>query len=99
MSSFTDHYQVLGLSPQAEDVVIVAAYRALASRYHPDKFTGPDATIAHRRMAQINAAYAVLSDPALMAAAKADHKARLGKEGYTSPLPPEVKPPLTMSLG
>ncbi len=64
MSSFTDHYQVLGLSPQAEDVVIVAAYRALASRYHPDKFTGPDATIAHRRMAQINAAYAVLSDPA-----------------------------------
>ena len=25
--------------------------------------------------------------------------ARLGKEGYTSPLPPEVKPPLTMSLG
>jgi len=41
----------------------------------------------------------VLSDPALMAAAKADHKARLGKEGYTSPLPPEVKPPLTMSLG
>lgn len=64
MSSFTDHYQVLGLSPQAEDVVIVAAYRALASRYHPDKFTGPDATIAHRRMAQINAAYSVLGDPA-----------------------------------
>jgi curved DNA-binding protein CbpA len=63
MSSFVDHYQVLGLSPQAEDVVIVAAYRALASRYHPDKFSGPDAELAHRRMAQINAAYAVLSDP------------------------------------
>ena len=42
---------------------------------------------------------AVLLDPALMAAAKADHKKRLGAEGYTSPLPPEVKPPLTMSLG
>lgn len=64
MSSFVDHYQVLGLSAQAEDVVIVAAYRALASRYHPDKFSGPDAELAHRRMAHINAAYAVLSDPA-----------------------------------
>jgi curved DNA-binding protein CbpA len=64
MSGFVDHYQVLGLSPQAEEVVIVAAFRALASRYHPDKFSGPDAEIAHRRMAQINAAYAVLGDSA-----------------------------------
>ncbi len=59
MSGALNHYQVLGLSPQAEDVVIVAAYRALASRYHPDKFTGTDMAMAH-----INAAYAVLSDPA-----------------------------------
>ena len=59
---------------------------------------------AHKAMVHVAKAMAatgaaVLSDPALMAAAKADHKARLGKEGYTSPLPPEVKPPLTMSLG
>jgi aminobenzoyl-glutamate utilization protein B len=59
---------------------------------------------AHKAMVHVAKAMAatgaaVLSDPALMEAAKADHKARLGKEGYTSPLPPEVKPPLTMSLG
>ncbi|WP_353185299.1 M20 family metallopeptidase [Bosea sp. (in: a-proteobacteria)] len=59
---------------------------------------------AHKAMVHVAKAMAatgaaVLSDPALMAAAKADHKARLGQEGYTSPLPPEVKPPLTMSLG
>ena len=59
---------------------------------------------AHKAMVHVAKAMAatgaaVLSDPSLMAAAKADHKARLGKEGYTSPLPPEVKPPLTMSLG
>lgn len=59
---------------------------------------------AHKAMVHVAKAMAatgaaVLSDPALMAAAKADHKARLGTEGYTSPLPPEVKPPLTMSLG
>ena len=63
MSGALNHYQVLGLCPQAEDVVIVAAYRALASRYHPDKFTGTDMAMAHRRMAHINAAYAELNDP------------------------------------
>ena len=62
------------------------------------------APAAHKAMVHVAKAMAatgaaVLSDPALMEAAKADHKARLGKEGYTSPLPPEVKPPLTMSLG
>lgn len=59
---------------------------------------------AHKAMVHVAKAMAatgaaVLLDPALLAAAKADHKKRLGAEGYTSPLPPEVKPPLTMSLG
>ena len=59
---------------------------------------------AHKAMVHVAKAMAatgaaVLSNPALMDAAKADHKARLGAEGYVSPLPPEVKPPLTMSLG
>jgi aminobenzoyl-glutamate utilization protein B len=59
---------------------------------------------AHKAMVHVAKAMAatgaaVLSDPALMDAAKADHRKRLGKDGYTSPLPPEVKPPLTMSLG
>ncbi|MFA6966516.1 M20 family metallopeptidase [Bosea sp. (in: a-proteobacteria)] len=59
---------------------------------------------AHKAMVHVAKAMAatgaaVLLDPALMAAAKADHKKKLGTEGYTSPLPPEVKPPLTMSLG
>jgi len=41
--------------------VIKAAYRALAQRYHPDKWDG-DKVTAQQRMAEINAAYAVLSD-------------------------------------
>lgn len=56
-----DLYAVLGVLPDAEDIVIVAAYRALAQRYHPDRWTG-DSAEAHRRMSQINAAYAVLGD-------------------------------------
>lgn len=53
----------------------------------------------HVAKAMVATGAAVLLDPSLLAAAKADHKKKLGTEGYTSPLPPEVKPPLTMSLG
>ena len=56
-----DYYAILGVTPQAEDVVIKAAFRALAQRYHPDKFSG-SADDAHRKMAEINEAYEVLSD-------------------------------------
>jgi curved DNA-binding protein CbpA len=56
-----DYYQILGVLDDAEDVVIRAAYRALAQRYHPDKWEGSIAE-AHKRMADLNEAYEVLSD-------------------------------------
>ena len=67
MNPDKDYYRVLGVLDDAEDIVIKAAYRALAQRYHPDKWQG-DPAEATRRMADINAAYAVLSDPAKRAA-------------------------------
>ena len=56
-----DHYRILGVIQDAEDIVIKAAYRALAQRYHPDKWAGSpeDATM---RMSEINKAFSVLSD-------------------------------------
>jgi DnaJ domain len=57
-------YQILGVLPTAEDVVIAAAYRALASRYHPDKWKG-DIDEATNKMAEINLAYQTLSDNGL----------------------------------
>lgn len=60
---------------------------------------------AHKAMVQVAKAMAatgaaVLTDPALMAAAKADFQKRVAADGgYTSPVPAEVKPPLTMSTG
>jgi hypothetical protein len=60
--SSPDHYSVLGVLPTADDVVIRAAYRALAQRYHPDKWRG-EPKEATEKMVEINAAYAVLSDP------------------------------------
>ena len=56
-----DHYRVLGVIQDAEDIVIKAAYRALAQRYHPDKWANSpeEATV---RMSEINKAFTVLSD-------------------------------------
>jgi hypothetical protein len=61
-----DLYSVLGVLPNADDVVIRAAFKALAQRYHPDKWSGSHEQ-AHKRMASINEAYRVLGDPLLRA--------------------------------
>jgi curved DNA-binding protein CbpA len=60
MAAVRTHYQILNVAPEAELVVIEAAYRALMKKYHPDQgggaAAGPSAT-------DINRAYAVLRDP------------------------------------
>lgn len=56
-----NYYKTLGVIQDSEDIVIKAVYRALAQRYHPDKWTG-DPVEATRRMSEINEAYEVLSD-------------------------------------
>ena len=62
MDANKDYYASLGLTPSADAVVIRAAYKALAQRYHPDK-SGVGQAQASARMAEINEAYSVLSDP------------------------------------
>lgn len=57
-----DYYRIIGVLNEAEDIVVRAAYKALAQRYHPDRWVG-DKGQATRRMAEINEAYSVLSDP------------------------------------
>ncbi len=58
---------------------------------------------AHKAMVQVAKAMAatgaaVLSDPALLAAAKADLAARTARTPYVSPIPEGVEPPLDMSI-
>ena len=63
MDADKDYYATLGLTPSADAVVVRAAYKALAQRYHPDKVgVAPDT--AGLRMAELNEAYGILSDPA-----------------------------------
>ena len=51
-------YKLLNLPPTATKEEIRSAYRALARRWHPDRFMeGPERDWANEKMAQINAAY------------------------------------------
>ena len=53
-----DPYKVLGVSPDASDDEIKKAYRALARKYHPDKYRDSDlADLASDKMKEVNAAY------------------------------------------
>ena len=61
MNTDKDYYSILGVMPDAQDIVIKAAYRALAQRYHPDRAGGGSAQ-DNAYMAELNEAYAILSD-------------------------------------
>ena len=56
---------VLQVDPQARHEVILAAYRRLARKHHPDVATGADAMV---RMTEINQAWETLRDPVRRAA-------------------------------
>ena len=54
----TDPYKVLGISPNASDDEVKAAYRQLAKKYHPDNYVNnPLADLAEEKMREINEAY------------------------------------------
>ncbi|MBK9072124.1 MAG: DnaJ domain-containing protein [Myxococcales bacterium] len=63
-----DHYELLGLDRAAQDAAIAKAYFALARQLHPDKIAAlgidDETRAAEKVFAQINLAFAVLSDKA-----------------------------------
>src|SRR5688572_1435867 len=83
VSTDFDAYKLLQVDPQADDIVVEAAFRALARRYHPDNHAG-DST----RMADINKAYDLLRTPV--------RRRRYDRERHLSPVGPgtaSVQPP------
>ncbi|MES1171722.1 MAG: J domain-containing protein [Bacteroidota bacterium] len=64
-----DLYERLGVAPGAGAEEIRRCYLELVARYHPDRHQGnPLGDLARERVAELNAAYEVLSDPARRAA-------------------------------
>ncbi len=59
----TDHYEILGIGPKADEETIERVYRTLADRFHPDNPGTGDAKTFER----IGEAYDTLSDPAARA--------------------------------
>ncbi len=100
-SRTADYYDVLQISPRASQEVIQAAYRTLARSFHPDVNASPD---AEARIRELNAAYAVLSDPAGRARydferARERRRPALRTRSSTSPgsraLPTETRRPVS----
>jgi curved DNA-binding protein CbpA len=76
-----DPYVVLNVPRRATGEEIRAAYLLLAARYHPDQHQGnPLEELASARMAEINRAYEVLSDPARRAAFDAGSQTRTTRD-------------------
>lgn len=61
MATEVDHYAILGVARNASTEEIRRAYRALARRLHPDVSGNSRDTMV--RMAEVNRAWSVLSDP------------------------------------
>jgi DnaJ homolog subfamily C member 3 len=68
-SKTKDYYKVLGLMRDTDEVQIKAAYRKMVKLHHPDKAhkLGITKEEAEKKMASVNEAYEVLSDPELKA--------------------------------
>lgn len=58
---YKDYYKTLGVDKNASEKEIKAAYRKLASKYHPDK--NPNDPKAEEKFKEINEAKEVLTDP------------------------------------
>lgn len=75
----SDPWQVLGVSQNATDEEVKAAYRKLAHKYHPDLNPGDEA--AAKKMQEINAAYDQIKNPEAYRASQASSY-QSGGPGY-----------------
>lgn len=79
----TDPYKVLGISPSASEEEIKSAYRALARKYHPDKYRDSDlAELATEKMKEVNAAYEEVQKLRKSGAQSASQSANNGGYNY-----------------
>lgn len=83
-------YLILGVSGDAPDYVIQAAFRACLKRFHPDQYSGSDAS---SKTAEIVAAYDTLRDPLKRRALDEQLNRTDRSDRKTPPPPPPREPP------
>lgn len=75
-----DPYEVLGISKNATDDEVKAAYRELARKYHPDNYAdNPLSDLAGEKMKEINEAY-----DKIMNSRRSGHGSKNGYTDYNS---------------
>jgi curved DNA-binding protein CbpA len=85
-----DYYKVLQVDPEADGDVVDAAYRALAARFRPES----DLTGVHEiRLAELNRAHAVLSDPGRRRTYDIERSVRFGVPDSEQTVPLDVETP------
>lgn len=82
----TNHYDVLGISPDATPDEIKRAYKKLATRFHPDQNQGD--AFFEEMFKKVNAAYEILGDEA----ARRDFDDELNKHAGHSDRGPTREP-------
>jgi hypothetical protein len=80
-----DPYVILGVARTASEAEIRAAYRELVAKYHPDRHQGnPLEGLAADKMAEINRAYEILSEPERRAAWDRGEMGGFGRSPFTT---------------
>ena len=84
-----DAYEVLEVTPRANQLVIQAAFRVLAALYHPDR---GETLASTRRMAELNDAYAKLRTPQSRAAYDVQRRHAAIRTSVITPVAPRTEP-------
>lgn len=87
---FVDYYEVLQISPNADEETVHRVYRIQAQRFHPDNLETGDA----EKFRAVAEAYQVLSNPGSRASYDAQHRrgqARLPREAFTAAPPSDPR--------
>lgn len=85
----TDPYKLLQVDPEADTEIIVAAYRRLARRYHPDVSAGGEGAAM---MVALNLARDILLDPARRAQLDRDRRGSAGGTAASGAAPVGASP-------
>lgn len=92
MSTSPDYYEALQVSPAADPEVIEAAYRRLVEKWQAERQPGDPAASA--RLAALDAAYAVLTDPAKRQRHDTERRGRAeAAPAPNAPPPGQASPP------